>query len=131
VGYEDLSRGIDWVTAQMFYPAIGGVVISGGWHHPKAFPFSMEYTVVGDCGTIEFDSAGVPPTLYRADGEKQQLTLPDADGYQAELEYFVACCVSGRQPEFCPPRESAAAVKLAMLMDESRRRKGDRVQCGL
>jgi predicted dehydrogenase len=63
VGYEDMARGIDWVTAELFYPEIGGVVISGGWHHPKAFPFSMEYTVVGDCGTVEFSSAGRAPDV--------------------------------------------------------------------
>jgi predicted dehydrogenase len=131
VGYEDLKRGIDWVTAQLFYPAIGGVVVSGGWHHPKSFPFSMEYTLIGDCGTVEFNSAGLPPTFYRADGQKQTLTVPATDGYQAELEYFLDCCIHGKQPEFCPPRESAAAVKLARLIDEARTRKGEKIACSL
>jgi predicted dehydrogenase len=131
VGYEDLSRGIDWVTAELYYPAIGGVVISGGWHHPKAFPFSMEYTIVGDRGTMEFNSAGGPPALYREDGEKQALTLEDIDGYQAELAYFVECCVNGTQPDFCPPRESAAAVRIAHLIDEARSKKGEKIACSL
>lgn len=129
VGYEDMARGIDWVTAELFYPEIGGVVISGGWHHPKAFPFSMEYTVVGDCGTVEFSSAGVPPTLYRADGESRVLALPDVDGYQAEIEYFLNCCIEGTQPEFCRPEESAAAVKLARTIAEARERKGEKIAC--
>ncbi len=131
VGYEDLPRGIDWVTAELFYPGIGGVVISGGWHHPKAYPFSMEYTVVGDCGTVEFSSAGVPPTLYRADGESQPLRLPEVDGYQAEIEYFLNCCLEGGEPEFCRPEESAAAVKLARLMGEAREKKGEKIPCRL
>ena len=41
-GYEDLPRGIDWIMAELNYPGIGAVAVSGGWHHPKAFPFSME-----------------------------------------------------------------------------------------
>jgi predicted dehydrogenase len=131
VGYEDMARGIDWVTAELFYPGIGGVVISGGWHHPKAFPFSMEYTIVGDCGTVEFSSAGVPPTLYGADGESRTLALPDVDGYQAEIEYFLNCCVEGKQPEFCRPEESAAAVKLARMIAEARERKGEKIACRL
>jgi predicted dehydrogenase len=131
VGYEEMARGIDWVTAELFYPEIGGVVISGGWHHPKAFPFSMEYTIVGDCGTVEFSSAGVAPTLYRADGESQALALPDVDGYQAEIEYFLNCCVEGREPEFCRPEESAAAVKLARTIAEARERKGEKIECRL
>ena len=129
VGYEDLPRGIDWITANLFYPDIGGVVISGGWHHPKSFPFSMEYTVVGECGTVEFHSSGVPPTLYRSDGEKEALALPERDGYQAELEYFVECCRNNRKPEFCAPEESAASVKLGLLLLEARERKGEKIAC--
>jgi predicted dehydrogenase len=129
VGAEDLARGIDWVTAELFYPAWGAAVVSGGWHHPKAFPFSMEYTIVADCGTLEFSSAGVAPTLYRADGEAEPLNLAPTDGYQAELEYFVECCRAGRRPDFCPPEESAAAVKLARLVEEARRRNGEKLPC--
>ncbi len=125
IGYEDMPHGIDWITAQLHYPGIGAVVISGGWHHPKAYPFSMEYTVVADGGTIEFDSAGVPPTLYRADGEAEVLPLSDTDGYQAEIEYFLDCCIEGRKPELCRPEESAAAVKLTRLIEESRSRNGE------
>ncbi len=127
VGHEDLPRGIDWITATLYYPEIGGVVVSGGWHHPKSFPFSMEYTVVGDNGTVEFSSAVAPPTLYRCDGEKEQLTLPDRDGYHAELEYFVECVNKGVKPAFCPPEESAASVKLGLLLLEARERKGEKI----
>lgn len=131
VGYEDLPRGIDWITAELFYPDIGGVVVSGGWHHPKAFPFSMEYTVIGDNGTVEFSSAGAPPTLYGSDGEKVELKAPENDGYQAEIEYFLDCCIHGKKPEFCAPEESAAAVKLAQSIVEARNRKGEKIACKL
>ena len=130
VGYEDLARGIDWIEARFHYPGIAAVVVTGGWHHPKAYPFSMEYTVLGDQGTLEYSSAGVPPTLYRADGVAEPLQLPEVDCYQAEIEYFVDCCMHGRSPEFCPPEESAAAVKLANLMLESRRRNGEVLGAG-
>ncbi len=130
-GYEDLPRGIDWIAAQLWYPAIGSVVVSGGWHHPKAYPFSMEYTIVADGGTIEYSSAVKPPILYTAEGCEQPLELADADGYQAELEYFLECASAGRHPEFCPPRESAAAVKLARLMLKSRSGNGEKIACDL
>ncbi len=129
VGYEDMPRGIDWITASLHYRDNGGVVVSGGWHHPKAFPFEMEYTIVGDCGTVEFSSSGVPPVLYGADGNAKKLDLPDRDGYQAELDYFVDCCVKNRRPEFCPPEESVAAVKLGQLLLEARRRSGEKIPC--
>jgi len=130
-GYEDLARGIDWILAQFWYPAIGAVAITGGWHHPAAYPFSMEFTIVADGGTLEFDSAGTPLAEYGADGRQHPLDVPDADGYRAELEYFLDCAAHGRKPLACPPEESAAAVKLALLMLESRARNGEKIPCKL
>jgi predicted dehydrogenase len=130
VGYEDLSRGIDCIDARFHYPEVS-VVVCGGWHHPKSFPFSMEYTIVSDGGTIEYNSASAPPTLYGSDGSMTELPVSGKDGYQAEIEYFVECCLGGRQPDLCLPSESAAAVKLAQLMLESREKQGEKITCSL
>jgi len=136
-GFEDLPRGVDWMLAQFWYPSIGAVAVSGGWHHPAAYPFSMEFTIVADNGTLEFDSAAPPhaggPALaeYGADGRPHPLELPAADGYRAELEYFLDCATRGVQPLACPPEESAAAVKVAHLTLESRRRNGEKIACNL
>jgi predicted dehydrogenase len=123
-GYEDLAGGIDFVNAQFHYPDIGSVVVTGGWHHPKAYPFSMEYTVSADGGTIEYSSAGRPPTLYGKDGTERALPQPEVDGYQAQLAYFIECASSGRQPELCDPQESADAVELTRMISEARRMRG-------
>jgi predicted dehydrogenase len=128
-GYEDLPKGIDWIMGELHYPGVGAVAVSGGWHHPKAFPFSMEYTIVSDGGTLEFDSAGVPLTLYAADGTERKIDLPDVDGYEAEIRYFVECVTGNKKPEFCPPEQSAAAVKLTRLMVESRGKGGETIAC--
>jgi predicted dehydrogenase len=130
-GYENLQRGIDVIHAELFYPDGGSVLITGGWHHPKAYPFSMEYTVVCDGGTVDFSSLGRAPTLYRADGEAQELSLPNVDGYAAEIKYFIECCREGVRPTICPPQESADAVKLARLILEARNRNGERLACNL
>ncbi len=130
-GYEDPSRGIDVIHSVFHYPHGGVAVVTGGWHHPKAYPFSMEYTVTSDGGTIEFSSSGRAPTLYREDGTEEALDSPEIDGYAAELQYFADCCNEGRQPALCPPRESANAVKLTRLMLEARNRNGERIKCNL
>jgi predicted dehydrogenase len=128
-GYDDDARGIDIIHAQFYYSHGGVVLVTGGWHHPKAYPFSMEYTVAADGGTLEYSSAGREPTLYRQDGTEEQLTLTPRDGYTAELAYFVECCRAGQQPDLCPATESAAAVKLARLMLEARNRNGEWIEC--
>src|SRR5262249_21629528 len=66
-GYEEMPRGIDCITAQLHYADLD-VIVTGGWHHPKAYPFSMEFTVVSDGGTLEFNSSGRPLALFGADG---------------------------------------------------------------
>ena len=128
-GYEDLPRGIDWILAEFEYPGIGCVAVSGGWHHPKSFPFSMESTIVGDKGTLEYSSEGRPLSMYREDGEQESLATADTDWFAEELKYFIDCAAHDRWPEFCPPEESAMAVKLARLMVESRSKHGERIAC--
>jgi predicted dehydrogenase len=91
----------------------------------------MEYTVVADKGTIEYSSAGRQPKLYKVDGTAETLEMQEADGYRAEIEYFVECCRTGARPELCPPEESAAAVKLTRLMVEARNKNGGRILCNL
>ena len=128
VGHEDLENGIDFITARLEYGNIPAVEITGGWHHRKSYPFSMEYTVQGDAGTLEYASWGRPPVFYHADGVTETLKLPEKDGFQGELEYFIQCCRENRKPEMCPPEQSAAAVSLLRLMLESRKRKGERIE---
>lgn len=130
-GHADLPRGIDTITARLHYRAIPDVIIAGGWHHPKAYPFSMEYTVVTENGTFDYSSAHRAPTLYRADGTEEALAQPEKDGYQAEIEYFLDCAAHNRRPEICPPEQSAAGVKLALLMQQARERNGETIPCKL
>jgi predicted dehydrogenase len=128
-GYEDMPHGIDFIEARLQYANGAIVVVTGGWHHPKAYPFSMEFTISADGGTLEYNSAGRPFTLYRADGETETPSLPDPDIFQEEIEYFLECAQAGRKPERCPPEDSALAVKLMRLMLESRSRKGETIAC--
>lgn len=128
-GYEDLGAGIDLLTAQLHYDHIPSVTISGGWHHPKSYPFSMEYTVSADGGTIDYSTDNRPPTLYKADGETSALALDDVDGYAAEIQYFVDCVNAGKQPELCMPRDSAQSVHIALCMNESRAQGGKLIEC--
>jgi predicted dehydrogenase len=131
-GYEDLEGGIDTITVTLHYDDVPSVVITGGWHHQKAYPFSMEYTVVADGGTFEYGSQrGSEVTIYSADGESRPLPSAEIDPWEAELRYFIECCVDGKRPAFCPPEDSAKAVKVALLMLEARKRNGEKLPCRL
>jgi predicted dehydrogenase len=128
-GYADASAGIDAIDATLYYAGGLTAVVTGGWFLAGKFPFSMEFAVTMDGATVDYSSMGRPLTVYPMKGEADVKQLPQADGYTGEIEYFASCCRDGLQPELCPPRESAQAVKLMRLMLEARDRKGERLAC--
>ncbi len=130
-GCSDPATGVDCISAQLFYPEGAVVEISGGWYAPGEYPFSMEYSVAFDGGSVEYSSMGHAPTLYPRKGSLQALPLSACDGYAAEIGYFAQCCREKRPPEQCLPAESALAVKLMLLMLDSRKRNGAKMLCNL
>jgi predicted dehydrogenase len=131
VGYESLRDGIDIIGARLHYPGGLTIELAGGWHHPKTFPFTMEYTVITDEGTFDFRHETRPPTLYTRSGEETALPLGTRDGYAAEIEYFVQCCSTRQDPTLCPPLQSAEAVGLMKLLLRSRQENGSTIACRL
>ncbi len=125
-GREDMGGGVDWVAGTLYYPGLA-VAITGGWQPAHDYPFSMEYSVVGERGTVEFHSGHTPATLY-TDAGAAALPVSGADAYQAELEYFVECCRAGREPALCPPGESAEAVRIARALCDARSANGRKVE---
>ncbi|HVW10670.1 MAG TPA: Gfo/Idh/MocA family oxidoreductase, partial [Bryobacteraceae bacterium] len=123
-GHRDLPRGIDIIHADLIYPNLGPVIVTGGWHHPSAYPFSMEFTVTADAATFDWSSATSEFRRCRENGEGETLPLADRDAFAAELEYFAGCVERKVQPERCPPRQSAQAVALIDRMLESREKNG-------
>ena len=130
-GVEDSAKGIDLIEARLDYGGEGPqVVVSGGWHHPAGYPFSMEFTLVCDEGTLDFRSGDRALTLYRADGRLETVEIPREDGFEAELSTFAAACQAGKPPAVCPPDESADAVAMAIAADVSRSKAGTPVTVG-
>ena len=68
--------------------------------------------------------------LYLAVLRAGYVYLPLNNAYQsAEIEYFIECCNRRQPPELCPPRESADAVRLMLLLLEARSRSGRKMIC--
>ena len=126
-GREALADHVDTINAQLYYEGLDSVTVAGGWHH-GTFPFSMEYTIVADGGTVEYSSAsGNDPQVYRPGQEAETLSPPaPVDGYHEEIRYFVECCATGTEPVYCSPAESAQAVKVTRLMAEARMKNGEK-----
>ena len=127
-GHEDLAGGIDVVSALFHGCRAENVTVSGGWFLEGSYPFSMQYTVMGDKGVVEYNSAGANAVmLYDKAGTTEIPLGPIGEAYEKQIGYFIECCRTGRAPEICPPRESALAVHLTRTMVDAREKSGDKV----
>ncbi|HEX4771747.1 MAG TPA: Gfo/Idh/MocA family oxidoreductase [Bryobacteraceae bacterium] len=117
---------VDTVAATLLYPDGPEVRIQGGWFK-AGLPFSMSFQARAERAYLDYSESG----LFLTDQTGQKTTVPDdgGDAYARQLFYFAECCINGRQPELCPPQQSAAAVALALALKESRRLNGELVRC--
>jgi predicted dehydrogenase len=125
------AKGIgdgDTLMATFLYPNGPEVRVQGGWF-PAGTPLSMGFQVRADRAELEWSSEGL--VLSDAAGERKEIEAPGPDGYDSEIAYFVDCCRTGSKPERCMPEESARALKLALLLKESRASGGEQLKCSV
>ena len=120
--------GPDALMATFIYPNGPEVRIQGGWFSPGT-PLSMSFQVRAERAELEWTTAGL--TLSDHTGKREMVRPDPADAYDAEIAYFVECCRNGKQTERCLPEESARAVKLALLLKQSRTAGGQQVKCSV
>jgi len=115
---------LDGVAATLIYPGGPEVRVQGGWFAEET-PFSMSFQARTERAELELTGEG----LMRNDAKGERTKIEtEGDGYDAEVSYFVECCKAGRQPELCPPRASAQAVQVALLLKQARET-GEQVKC--
>ncbi len=119
---------VDTVAASLIYPQGPEVRIQGGWFAAGS-NLSMTFKVRAEKAELELAADG----LYLSDqaGERKRVDVVGGNAYETELAYFVECCRENRKPERCMPEESARAVKLALLLKESRALGGEALRCVL
>ncbi len=118
----------DTIMATLIYRAGPEVRIQGGWFAPGT-PLSMSFQVRAEQAELQWSAEGL--MLSDAAGERKKIEPPPGDGYNAEIGYFVQCCRDNRQPDRCPPEDSARAVKLALLLRQSRAEGGTQIKCSV
>jgi predicted dehydrogenase len=117
---------VDALMASFIYPGGPEVRLHGGWFEPGV-PFNMSFQVRCEKGEMELTADGLQ--LSDMSGNRHKVELPAANAYEAQMHYFLDCCRSGQEPELCQPSESAAAVKVALALKESRAKEGEQVTC--
>ena len=116
----------DTLMATFIYPNGPEVRVQGGWF-PAGTPLFMGFQVRAASAEIELGSDGL--VLSDGSGNRKPIDPPGPDGYDAEIAYFVDCCRAGGRPARCLPEESARALKVALLLKESRAAGGEQIKC--
>ena len=111
---------VDTMRATLTYANGLLVVVEGGWKEPEV-PFSASFSVQTKTASLHFADGALAHTT---NGSAQAIVQPGNDAYLDEIAYFVECCRTGRQPALCMPAESAKAVTLSLLLEQSRQEDG-------
>ncbi len=95
-----------------------------------AYPFSMSLQLVGTKATVEMvyragenigerGAVDSEIKIYRGGQPAEVTPLPQYDAYTKQLEYFLDCVNSGRQPERVPHEENLDVIKIACAIRDS------------
>jgi predicted dehydrogenase len=118
---------VDTMLAKLRYSSGLTVEIEGGWYAPER-PFSAGFKITGEQAALTFEDGKLN---VASETGVQSIEVPQSLGYAEQIEYFVTCCTTNATPQICPPMESARAVKLALLLKQSRDQNGKEFVCEL
>jgi predicted dehydrogenase len=111
---------VDTMRGTMSYPGGLKVEVEGGWMQPDV-AFSASYRIETKDSKLSFAEGKLHLTR---NGETHEVEQPEQDAYFEEIAYFVQCCRKAESPSQCLPADSAKAVKLALLLEQSREENG-------
>lgn len=120
-GFTRLSGAIDYVMAQYSVESGATVSAEGGWAMTEGFGFNMEYTVVFERATADYNLArGADALKLFEQGQKPRtISLPAGDGYLGELSHMVESIREGRAPTVVTARDGARAIEICEAEEES------------
>ncbi len=121
----------DTLMSALLYPGGPEVRIQGGWFAADS-PLSMSFDVHAAAARLEWTPAGL--LLSDQTGERKRIDSLAPGGaavYQREIAYFLDCCRTGVEPVRSTPHDAARALKLALLLKQSRSEGGEQLECSV
>src|SRR5256885_6925995 len=85
----------------------------------KGFPFQIAFTLNFERATAVYDLNAPQPLVLYQDGRVDGVPIDPVMGYRLEIEYFLACIATKRQPQTVTLRDAAEAVRIVEAEVES------------
>ncbi len=111
---------IDTARATLRYTERLSITVEGGWL-TRDSPFAASFQIKTSHISLTF--AG-DKLLDTRGAQVKEIPLSSHDPYAEEIAYFLDCCRRDVAPDLCPPAASADAVRLALLVQQSRAQNG-------
>lgn len=114
--YYKLKNNNDFIESQLVYD---NCVVSAeaGWYNYK-LPFNASFNAIFENGQLELKGGKVYKNSEEVELETGEISdntginISGADGYGAEIRYFVMCVENGTKPQLVTPESSQNSVKL-------------------
>jgi len=118
-GVTSAEGEINHVVTQYDFPGGPVVYAEGSWL--LAGGFHMSHTLHCERATLDFDLARGAEALHVLEEGRdlRVLQLNGADGYGAEVRYFVDCVANGQSPQIVTPRDGVAALEICEAEEAS------------
>ncbi len=128
------SGGFDHAQVLIGYGEATGIA-DGGMMMPESFPFTSRIEILCERGAVEYHfqaggrsfEVGEPTntlTVYRNEGEPEQVTVDQSDPYTNEVAYFIECVAAGRSAARATPADARLALRVALAARDSLERGG-------
>lgn len=121
--YHRLNENNDIIVSELVYD---GCIVSAeaGWYNYE-LPFNCSFTAVFQNGILEYrggemrKNGEIVELEVGAVSENTGINITGADGYAAEIEYFISCVEKGSAPQIVTPESSFASVSLVERIREN------------
>ncbi len=131
--YNAPNEAIDQAQVLVTYDNGGSATIDGGSMMPESYPFTSRFEVLCDHGAVEYHfraggrsfEVGEPTnilTVYRNEGDPEQIEVEQTDAYANECAYFVECVRAGTPAERSNPAAALDAMRVSLAAQASTQR---------
>lgn len=131
--FNPANEAIDQAQVLVTYTSGGSATIDGGSMMPESYPFTSRFEVLCDNGAVEYHfraggrsfEVGEPTnilTVYRNEGDPEQIDVEQTDAYENECAYFVECVRSGTPAERSTPAAALDAMRVSLAAQASTQR---------
>jgi predicted dehydrogenase len=129
IGQQSKTGAWDHLFTSLDFGNVKGVA-EASYMMPKRHPLSVEFRLVCTEGSVEYRSRSVGGDeireqtlseliMYRPNQPPEYLDKPDANGYLAEIEYFVNALNQDSVPPIATMAEALDVLDIAMAVQES------------